>query len=211
MGASSSNPCANGPGTCAQCRADPNSTLFCKSLAASRSQSQSQAPAGCCGGRGADGGCCQSQPQPEPSTDAVPLPPLTRGGRKTRSSARPTQDAAAASRNADAEPPQPTANNAAAHRTVTLTCADAYTTLSRHPAYERASAEITSWMPKLHASDSPVPPGSSHGGTTQKGRGKGVDHRDGRPRTPARPAMEIDAANVMAVLRDFDRRFGREG
>lgn len=202
---SATNPCANGPGTCAQCRADPNSTLFCKSLAASRSQSQSQAPTGCCGGRGADGGCCQSQPQPEPSTDAVPLPPRTRG-RKTRSSARTPQEAPAVHLDA-AEPP---ATTAAGQRTVTLTCADAYTTLSRHPAYERASAEITSWMPKLYASDSPAPSGAGGAGGSRGPGGKGMSG-DGRSRTPARPAMEIDAANVMAVLRDFDRRFGREG
>ncbi|KAI9740402.1 MAG: hypothetical protein M1834_004982 [Cirrosporium novae-zelandiae] len=34
------NPCANGPGTCAKCLADPNRTLFCKSLAASRARSE---------------------------------------------------------------------------------------------------------------------------------------------------------------------------
>lgn len=31
------NPCINGPGTCTQCRSNPTSTLFCKSLAATRS------------------------------------------------------------------------------------------------------------------------------------------------------------------------------
>ena len=33
---SASNPCSNGPGTCVQCRSNPTSTLFCKSLAATR-------------------------------------------------------------------------------------------------------------------------------------------------------------------------------
>ncbi|RMZ92045.1 hypothetical protein DV736_g687, partial [Chaetothyriales sp. CBS 134916] len=130
---STASTCASGPGTCAQCRSDPNSTLFCKSLAASRVQaagSGSSSGSGCCGSRTPGAG-------------------------------------------------------------VTLTCADAYTTLSRHPAYERASSEIASWMPKLHASD--VSPPSQSAGTQVK----------------ARPAMEIDAANVMAVLKDFDRRFGR--
>lgn len=210
--ASSTSPCANGPGTCAQCQADPNSTLFCKSLAASRSQTQTQAAAGCCGGRGADGGCCQTQDVSQPSaTDAVPLPP--RGSRKTRSSAR-------TSAQTTQPPPAPTdpSPSASTQRTVTLTCADAYTTLSRHPAYERASAEITSWMPKLHASDSPSPSLSASGGGGGKGldgghlsaRRAGAAGSSGRAR-PSRPAMEIDAANVMAVLRDFDRRFGREG
>jgi TolA-binding protein len=197
---SSANPCANGPGTCAQCQADPNSTLFCKSLAASRSQSHAQAAGGCCGGRGADGGCCQSQPS---STDAVPLPPRSR---KTRASARnaaaptPTVQGSSSS----------TAPSATPSRTVTLTCADAYTTLSRHPAYERASAEITSWMPKLHASDSTGSSSPTGPGSDGSGKG-GAGGAAGRSSRSSRPAMEIDAANVMAVLRDFDRRFGREG
>ena len=33
---STSNPCINGPGTCTQCRSNPTSTLFCKSLAATK-------------------------------------------------------------------------------------------------------------------------------------------------------------------------------
>ena len=150
------DPCANGPGTCAQCRADPNSTLFCKSLAASRTQSRVQ---GCCGGQTSTGSCCQT------STAAVPLPK-----RATRSS-----------NTADATPPSRQKDH------VMLTCADAYTTLSRHPAYERASGEIASWMPKLHASDPAM-----------------------KEALEERPAMEIDAANVMTVLKDFDRRFGRD-
>jgi hypothetical protein len=175
---SESNPCANGPGTCAQCRADPNSTLFCKSLAASRAQNPSEPSGGCCGGRDASGGCCQST---NVSTEAVPLP-----SRKTRAATR-----AKATPSTDAGGPSTTAR-----QSVTLTCADAYITLSRHPAYEQASAEITSWMPKLHAADSRSP---------DPGAGKGPQP------VAARPAMEIDAANVMAVLRDFDRRFGRNG
>lgn len=146
--APSNTGCASGPGTCAQCQADPNSTLFCKTLAASRAQSAGT-PQGCCGGQTANGTCCLSLPPPS---------------RTTRSRT------AAQSRSQKAS--------------VTLTCADAYTTLSRHPAYERASGEIATWMPKLHASDA---------AKTIEGR----------------PALEIDAANVMAVLKDFDRRFGQ--
>ena len=40
--ASTSNPCINGPGTCAQCRSNPTSTLFCKSLATTRLLNPSQ-------------------------------------------------------------------------------------------------------------------------------------------------------------------------
>lgn len=144
--------CIGRPGTCAQCLADPNSTLFCKSLAASRQKAGENS--GCCGGRGADGGCCQS---------SVPLPPRATRSRPAGTTAMPLP------------PPEPNTRNP-----VTLSCADAYTALSRHSAYEQASCDMASWMPKLHAS-----PVSAEG----------------------RPAMEIDAANVMAVLKDFDRRF----
>ncbi|KIW92522.1 uncharacterized protein Z519_06369 [Cladophialophora bantiana CBS 173.52] len=162
---------ASGPGTCAQCRADPNSTLFCKSLAASRAQSQpaNTSSSGCCGGQTRGGTCCRSGTE----NDAVPLP---RRSRTTRS-----QAAAVLSHQTLAQ--QSSINGPKAG--VTLTCADVYTTLSRHPAYERAAGDIGEWMPKLHACE---------------------------PTNPAiagRPALEIDAANVMAVLRDFDRRFGR--
>lgn len=132
------NPCASGPGTCAQCRADPNSTLFCKSLAASRSQS---GDAGCCGGTDpSSSSCCRST-------------------RSTRSRAQPN----------------PTQG-------IKLSCADTYTTLSRHPGYERAQGEMAGWMGKLL----PVP----------------VPNAKER-----KTAMEIDVANVMTVLKDFDRRF----
>ncbi|KAI1621807.1 hypothetical protein EDD37DRAFT_636256 [Exophiala viscosa] len=157
----------SGPGTCAQCRADPNSTLFCKSLAASRAQSVNSSstpaplPQGCCGGSTAGGSCCQSRN--DNGNGSVPLPPRT------------TRSRAAAAATVRVPPPK---------AGVTLTCADAYTTLSRHPAYERASGEIATWLPKLHANDAAPP-------------------------MVGRPALEIDAANVMAVLKDFDRRFGQ--
>ncbi|KAH8664475.1 hypothetical protein BX600DRAFT_300806 [Xylariales sp. PMI_506] len=59
--ASKSGGCGpNGPGTCAQCRADPKSGLFCRSLAASF-EKQGKSGGGCCGGS-AGGGCCKSKP-----------------------------------------------------------------------------------------------------------------------------------------------------
>lgn len=148
------NPCANGPGTCAQCRSDPRSTLFCKSLAASRSTSA--APSGCCGGKGPDGGCCQSrgsnpprQPGPNPAT---------------------------------------TSSSASNAQSLTLSCADTFTTLSRHPNFTRASDELSSWLPKLNTLPHP---------------------RDLRPveLPESRGALEVEAASVMGVLRYFDRRF----
>ena len=157
----------SGPGTCAQCRADPNSTLFCKSLAASRSQSTAN-PSGCCGGQTPGGSCCQST-----TADTVPLP---RAGQRTTRSRAAAPELLSES----------TLQQASSSLGVKLSCADAYTTLSRHHAYERAAGDIGEWMPKLHASEPAI-------ATNMEGR----------------PALEIDAANVMAVLRGFDRRFGK--
>lgn len=118
----SSDPCINGPGSCTQCRSNPTSTLFCKSLAA----------------------------------------------------ARPTNP----------DPPSPTANNTANQATTqgsTLNCADAFTVLSRHPGFDQATSELTTWLPHL----STVP--------------------------SATTAFDIEAASVMGVLKLFDRRFGTTG
>jgi hypothetical protein len=55
---------AAGPGTCAQCLADPKSGLFCRSLAATFSRtfgpSNTSAGSGGCCGNGGPGGCCKS-------------------------------------------------------------------------------------------------------------------------------------------------------
>ncbi|KAL4793363.1 hypothetical protein BDV19DRAFT_366735 [Aspergillus venezuelensis] len=145
--ATAANPCANGPGTCSACVSDPRRTLFCKTLAASRSASGT--PTGCCGGKGADGGCCQTRaPAPAPPPRQIPERAST---------------------------------------PLTLSCADAFTTLSRHPNFSRASDELASWLPKLHTLPNP---------------------RDVSRTTPSsRAAMEVEAASVMGVLRYFDRRF----
>ncbi|KAI4116185.1 MAG: hypothetical protein LQ345_003348 [Seirophora villosa] len=141
-----SNPCVNGPGTCAQCLTDANSTLFCKSLAATRPgyrpyQTTASPP------KESDVYCEELPPTPSSSTDfpaseSRTSPPITGP---------------------------------------TLTCADAYETLSRHPAFDRASEELSTWMPQLAT----VP--------------------GGRERT----AFEVEAASVMGVLKFFDRRFGK--
>ncbi|KKY15918.1 putative bzip transcription factor [Phaeomoniella chlamydospora] len=168
--------CANGPGSCAQCRADPNSTLFCKTLAAARARSQgSEIPAGCCGGSKNGQSCCQIQSR------TLPLP--------TR---RPHS-------NPDRHNIQNDIQSPSSSSSLTLTCADAYTTLSRHPNYERAisSPDVVQWMPKLYAS-----PSRQSEANASKAKGPGLKH------PPSRPAMEIEVANVMSVLREFDRRFG---
>jgi hypothetical protein len=58
-----------GPGTCAQCQADPKSGLFCRLMAAKLGG----ADGGCCGGKGADGGCCKSG---GPKKSGITLPSL---------------------------------------------------------------------------------------------------------------------------------------
>ncbi|KAI4257002.1 MAG: hypothetical protein LQ352_001830 [Teloschistes flavicans] len=150
---SSSNPCINGPGTCAQCLSDASSTLFCKSLAATRRDAARP---------------MQPQPIIRAMEDTVASPPPTPTSHKEFSSS--LFDNASDAQNSTASGP-------------TLSCADAYETLSRHPAFEQASMELSTWMPQLAT----VP--------------------GGRERT----AFEVEAASVMGVLRFFDRRFGKRG
>ena len=119
--------CNNNPGTCAQCRSDPMSTLFCRTLAATRAKPDSKSG--------------------QQASQALP----------------------------QAAPPGPT-----------LTCADAFTTLSRHHAYSQASSELGSWVTQLTA----VP---------------------GSAKTAGMTAFEIEAASVMSVLKFFDNRFGQAG
>lgn len=129
------NPCVNGPGTCQQCRSDANSTLFCKSLAASRKKTRAQTSTA--------------------QTSGTIMP-------QTGSTSQKSIEQATFG--------------------ISLSCADAYATLSRHPAYERASEEPGAWLPKLAAKS---------GGAE-------------------RTAFEVEAASVMQTLRFFDRRFGRK-
>lgn len=127
-----------GPGTCAQCLADPTSALFCKSLAASRSD-QVEPTTSVSNGY---------QPQnPKSSRNQNPFAPATSAGDGLES----------------------------------LTCADAFKTLSQHPAFDQASKELKTWVPQLST---------------------GLDGLQ-----PTR--MEVDAVSVMGVLKFFDRRFGR--
>lgn len=130
----------NGPGSCAQCQADPKSGLFCRLMAAKLSRGEGGG--GCCGGKGPNGGCCKSKPKQQP--ERITLPSLPSLG---------------------------------------LTCAEAYQTLSSHRNFDRASDDIGSWLPKLRA----TPTNES---------------------APSRMPMEVEAASIMSVLKDFDVRFG---
>ena len=128
----SASPCINGPGTCAQCQTDANSTLFCKSLAATR-----------------------ALPRQDPDSRIAGKGINLRSSKDDMSS-----------------------NTATAG--VSLSCADAYTTLSRHPAYARASEDPGSWMPRLAT----VPTDSTMN------------------------AFDIEAASILQTLKYFDKRFG---
>ncbi|MCJ1475800.1 hypothetical protein MMC13_004464 [Lambiella insularis] len=163
--------CSNNPGSCTQCQNSPTSTLFCKSLAATRrgennatspppsilSQSSSQA---CCG---KSSNCCGAvqTPLPDPTPSSSRL--LVENHHHPSTQLSPPSSASPISG-------------------PTLSCADTFTTLSRHPGFDRASDELGVWLPKL--------------ATVHKG-------------VEGRTAFEIEAASVMGVLKLFDRRFGR--
>ncbi|KAJ5442061.1 bZIP transcription factor bZIP-1 [Penicillium cf. griseofulvum] len=132
----------------------------CANGPASRSASGTPS-GGCCGGGGKDGGCCMSKDAP--ATASKP-------------------------RNNAALPSQPPAPKPAPPSELTLSCADTFTTLSRHPNFSRASDDISTWLPKLHTLPNP---------------------RDLAP-PDSRAAMEVEAASVMGVLRYFDRRFAEK-
>ncbi|KAI1133959.1 hypothetical protein F5Y05DRAFT_406884 [Hypoxylon sp. FL0543] len=68
---------------------------------------------------------------------------------------------------------------------ISLSCADAYKTLSSHRNFEKAADEINTWLPRLRVA-SP------------------------RANTSARLPIEVEAASIMGVLREFDVRFGRD-
>lgn len=141
------NPCINGPGTCDKCLSDANSTLFCKSLAATRlGYRPNQAPL--------------SEPE-EHGLTSEELPPT------------PSSDTEFPTLENEIDRPQATTG-------VTLSCADSYEILSRHPAFQRASEESRTWMPQLAT----IPGGKE------------------------RTAFEVEAASVLGVLKFFDRKFG---
>ncbi|KAJ4148540.1 hypothetical protein LMH87_003005 [Akanthomyces muscarius] len=71
-----------------------------------------------------------------------------------------------------------------------LSCAEAYQTLASHRNFSEAANDINSWLPKLKAT-------SRQSSSRQSSRG-------------GRNAIEVEAASIMSVLKEFDIRFGRE-
>ncbi|KAL2152148.1 hypothetical protein VTH82DRAFT_5332 [Thermothelomyces myriococcoides] len=164
----------NGPGTCAQCVADPKSGLFCRSLAANFEKNNAMASttgeSGCCG-NGGPGGCCKSG---------------------TTQSQQPT---VAASMSSIASNTGSKGSGTTNGFGLSLSCADAYKTLASHRHFDEAADDIGSWLPKLKALPVPRHSGPVGGGS--------LGHRD------ARAPIEVEAASIMSVLKDFDVRFGR--
>ena len=179
---SSRSTCANEPGTCAQCQSNPHSTLFCKSLAATRA-----APAQA------------RQPPLTPSTasvnaSAAPCPLGTACCRvsdtlsaATSGVARTSLDASHAAQSSSPRGPVPAADldldvgasavpiarRQAVLTGPTLSCADAFTALSRHPAFERASRDLGEWLPRLAT----IPNVGADASAETGGEGEGVDGR----------------------------------
>lgn len=136
---------SGGPGTCAQCLADPKSGLFCRSLAA-KFKKNDESSGGCCGGGGPGGGCCKDKNN-SGNADKIGMG-------------------------------------------LSLSCADAYKTLSSHKHFSEAADDINAWLPLLRAAPKPREPTLG---------------KDGSSRTP----IEVEAASIMSVLKGFDVRFGR--
>ena len=148
------NPCAAGPGTCVQCRSDPNRTLFCKSIAAVQSSTSSSSPS------------------------------------SSSSSRR--------------------------QNIIYLSCADTYTTLSRHPHFFEAATSLDGWLGQLRTVTStstctaydPISGSNHHDHHHQNHGGGGGGGHCGHSGNGGHSLLEIEAASVMGVLRFFDHRFG---
>ncbi|KAG7289159.1 hypothetical protein NEMBOFW57_005522 [Staphylotrichum longicolle] len=97
---------------------------------------------------------------------------------------------------ADPKPPTAAATTTPNGATLglSLSCAEAYKTISSHRHFDEAADDIGSWLPKLRAL--PIPRSGPLG--ARGGRG-------GDGRAP----IEVEAASIMSVLKDFDVRFGR--
>lgn len=184
-----------GPGTCAQCLADPKSGLFCRSLAANFERNKQQTgssssaapPSGCCGGGGPGGGCCKTE---KPDEDEVV--PINLNRYKNTN-----QQPAPAPSNPFSSSSSSSNNISASEFTVSLSCAEAYKTIASHRHFEEAADDIGSWLPKLRAVPANPLPQRESVSMQQSSTGK------------AWAPIEVEAASIMAVLKGFDMRFGR--
>ena len=140
------------PGGCDQCKSDPMSTLFCQSVSTRVSSSSG----GCCGGTSPGGGCCKDIE----TAIAAPL------------SKRTTRASAASVVKTKFPPPTQTGTY--------IPCSAAYQTLSRHRAFDEATADLGALVRPLV-----------------------IQSVDGR-------CPQVEVSSVRDVLKMLDRRFGRD-
>ena len=211
------NNCTKDPGNCSQCRSNPSSTLFCKSLASTRRATALHLPA----------------PIPTIKTNLPAPAPCPAGAACCRvsnllnqtpgSSTSTTQPLAGPSLSISYD--NSSTRNQAAITGPTLSCADAFTALSRHHAFERASMNFNEWLPRLvtipasatsldarsseeHHAASHDPPSSiqqQKEASFSNEISSSISAEAGN--VEGRTAFEIEAASVMGVMRYFDRRF----
>lgn len=187
-----------GPGTCAQCLADPKSGLFCRSLAANFERNRQQngessstaPPAGCCGGGGPGGGCCKTE-KPDDDEDVVVPINLNRHKNTNQQLPAPTPSNPFSSSSSASN------SGAASNFGLSIPCAEAYKTIASHRHFEEAADDIGSWLPKLRAVPANPPPYRGSVSMQQSLSGK------------AWAPIEVEAASIMAVLKGFDMRFGK--
>ena len=202
--------CTNKPATCGQCQKDSTSKQFCQSLAAVRSAATAPPPidgiAGpvntivpCAAGQA----CCRissALSSVRPDSDSCPdqhtsteLDFTTPGNRHSNSS--------------PSSAPNPVYSSSQAVTGPRLSCADAFTRLSQHPAFEEASKDYGSWLPELAT----VPSARHENPPTAPSTPQSANLTVGSlSQVSARTAFDIEAASVMGVLKLFDRRFGWE-
>ncbi|KAI4147660.1 MAG: hypothetical protein LQ340_005450, partial [Diploschistes diacapsis] len=126
--------CTNDPGSCPTCRSSATSTLLCTTLAGAqpapfRALSSAALSADPCPLGAA---CCRVSKTLETSF------PRSGNGNHTGSGIGSSTSGTAPQLSSGRNPTGPT-----------ISCADAFTTLSRHPAFARASRDLAGWLPRL--------------------------------------------------------------
>jgi hypothetical protein len=142
----------------------------------------SSAGGGCCGG-GGPGGCCKTEKSE--TTDTIT------SNFNNNNTLAPIQMSSASIN-------QKSTTSGGGFQ-VSLSCAEAFKTLASHRHFEEAADDIGSWLPKLRAL--PV--------LRQGATAGGIDNGAGRNMSVGRAPIEVEAASIMSVLKDFDVRFGR--
>ena len=214
---SSISGCSSNPGTCTKCRSDATSTLLCKTLNATQpsalqsissdAQSSEPCPLGAA--------CCRV-------SKTIANLPSTHNASSFSSTILPSSTLGSLQ-------PSQSQGQIQAITGPTISCADAFTTLSRHPAFERASKDLGEWLPRLitipavrnNANENenamPESDGAASSVLADSTPATDVIANDTakapsavHPNLGGRTAFDIEAASVMGVLRMFDRRFGKD-